>query len=144
MKKSFTVTLARPGRHLISFEAKALQLPGDRGSLGILAGRQPLLTVMEPGVISILEITEHRRLFATTGGFCEMIDNEATLLCDSLITVEELEAEGAAGEKQLQQAQAQPAPPATKNYRRDFTKMSEAEKHAYALTLLRNALIHER
>lgn len=138
MKKSFTVTLARPGRHLISFEAKALQLPGDRGSLGVLAGRQPLLTVMEPGVIIILEITDHRRLFATTGGFCEMIDNEATLLCDSLITVEELEAEDAAGEKQLQQTQA--ATPATKNYRRDFTKMSEAEKRAYALTLLRKAV----
>lgn len=137
MKKSFTVTLARPGRHLISFEAKALQLPGYRGSLGVMAGRQPLLTVMEPGVISILEITDHRRLFATTGGFCEMIDNEATLLCDSLITVEELEAEDTTGEKQLQQTQA--ATPATKNYRRDFTKMSEAEKRAYALTLLRNA-----
>lgn len=135
MKKSFTVTLARPGRHLISFEAKALQLPGDHGSIGIMAGRQPLLTVMEPGVISILEITDHRRLFATTGGFCEMIDNEATLLCDSLITVEELEADAVAGEKQ-----EQPAAPAAKNYRRDFTKMSEAEKHAYALTLLRHAL----
>jgi len=138
MKKSFTVTLARPGRHLISFEAKALQLPGYHGSIGVMAGRQPLLTVMEPGVISILEITDHRRLFATTGGFCEMIDNEATLLCDSLITVEELDAGDKTGEKQLQQAQ--PAAAAAKNYRRDFTKMSEAEKHAYALTLLRHAL----
>ncbi len=142
MKKSFTVTLARPGRHLISFEAKALQLPGYRGSLGIMAGRQPLLTVMEPGVISILEITDHRRLFATTGGFCEMIDNEATLLCDSLISVEELEAEDAPGEQQPQQAQiqTQTSMPATRNYRRDFTKMSEPEKRAYALTLLRHAV----
>ncbi len=135
MKKSFTVTLARPGRHLVSFEAKALQLPGHHGSLGIMAGRQPLLTVMEPGVISILEITDHRRLFATTGGFCEMIDNEATLLCDSLISAEDLETEAATDDKQLQQATA-----ATKNYRRDFTKMSEAEKRAYALTLLRHAM----
>jgi len=144
MKKSFTVTLARPGRHLISLEAKALQLPGHRGSLGVMAGRQPLLTVMEPGVISILEITGHRRLFATTGGFCEMIDNEATLLCDSLITVEELEAEEMAGEKRLQQTQAAPAAPTARNYRRDFTKMSEAEKRAYALTLLRHAIANER
>lgn len=135
MKKSFTVTLARPGRHLVSFEAKALQLPGDRGSLGVMAGRQPMLTVMEPGVISILEITDHRRLFATTGGFCEMIDNEATLLCDSLITVEELEAEEMSGGKQ-----EKPATTAARNYRRNFTKMSEAEKRAYALNLLRHAL----
>ena len=128
MKNTFTVTLARPGRHLLTFEAKALKLPAHKGALGIMAGRQPLLTMLEPGVISILDITDHRLLFGTTGGFCEMINNEATLLCDSLITVEDLDNEPETGSGKV--------------FFRDSTTMSEAEKRTYVMTLLSHARKH--
>ncbi len=127
MKKSFTVVIARPGRHLLTFEAKALKLPAHNGKLGVMAGRQPLLTIMEAGVIEILEITDHRRLFATTGGFCEMIGNEATLLCDSLVTPEDL----------IEETETAPG---AKAFIKDTAHMSEREKRSYVASLLRQRI----
>lgn len=127
MTNVFTVSLVRSGRHTLTFEAKMVKLPGYNGSMGIMAGRQPLLTVMEPGIITILDFIGHRHLFATTGGFCEMQNNEATLLCGSLICPEDLDNE--------------PVNSGEPNYYRDPEKMSEGEKRTYAVALLRHTLL---
>lgn len=102
-----------------------MKLPAHRGSLGIMANRQALLTVMEPGVISITDLADRQVVFGTTGGFCEMSNNEATLLCDSLISVEELGRE-------------EPATSQTP-YLQDFSSMSEIEKRQYVLRLMARA-----
>ena len=47
MKHSFIVNLARPGKHQLTFEAQSMKLPAHQGSLGIMANRQALLTIIE-------------------------------------------------------------------------------------------------
>ena len=86
MSKSFKIAIVRPGKQTLKTECVGLQFPGWNGSIGILAGRQPLLSVMEPGLICITSEKGVKSYFATTGGFAEFQDNVATLLCDTLIT----------------------------------------------------------
>ena len=127
MKNTFTVVLALPGKQLQTFEAKSLRFPGYDGEIGILSGRQPLLTVMNPGIIHILDVANFRFLFGTTGGFCEMLDNKATLLCGALISPEDLGKEP-------------PSPPGKPSYHPDFSLLSEQEKHEYVVALMFRAV----
>lgn len=126
MRKIFKVSLARPGRPLLTFEARSVRIPGHNGALGIMAGRQPLLTTLEPGLISIIDMTDHLLLFGTTGGFCEMHNNEATLLCDSLITPEDIDALTDPVEKP--------------GFHRDHLHMTERQKRDYVIAVLYHAL----
>lgn len=91
MKKTFALYIALPGKQLLAFEAQSVILPSKDGYIGFMASRQPLLATMEPGIISIVTVEGKRLLFGTTGGFAEMLDNQASLLCDSLVEIKDLD-----------------------------------------------------
>ncbi|GAB4270521.1 MAG: hypothetical protein Kow0029_07350 [Candidatus Rifleibacteriota bacterium] len=126
MKNSFSLTIALPAQHLITYETKLLMFPCTDGYMGFMAGRQPLIAAMGPGLIHIVDIGDNDYWLGTTGGFCEMLNNQAILLCDSLIKPEDT--------KKL--------PPAKeKFYRSSARKMSEKEKIRYVTYLLREKLL---
>ncbi len=91
MNHSFSLTISLPARHLLTFEAKQLRFPASDGYVGILANRKPLIASMGPGLLHIVDIADEDYWFATTGGFCEMCDNQAVLLCDSLVCPEDVD-----------------------------------------------------
>lgn len=91
MKNSFSLTIALPAQHLMTFEAKQVRIPASDGYLGIMANRKPLVASLGPGLIHIVNISDEHFWFGTTGGFCEMLNNHAILLCDSLIQPEDAE-----------------------------------------------------
>lgn len=77
----------------------ALTLPGEDGYFGILAHHAPIVAVLREGQVTIRRGS--REEFVTiTGGFVEMSNNVATLLCDELTGLESLEGAktGPAGE----------------------------------------------
>ena len=113
--------------HLLTFEARQVMLPSKKGYIGFMAGRQPLLATMEPGLITIIDIEDHHILFGTTGGFAEMLDNQASLLCDSLIEVKDLDLD----DENL---------PPGKIYTRDTSQMTEKQKCDYVKMLMINRL----
>lgn len=127
MKKTFSVIIALPGKHLQTFEARQIMLPSKNGYVGFMAGRQPLLATMEPGLISIVDVEDHHLLFGTTGGFAEMLDNQASLLCDSLIEVKDLDL-------------TDDSMPTGKIYIKDTANMSEKQKREYVRQLMLNRL----
>ncbi|KAF1079109.1 MAG: hypothetical protein GQF41_4590 [Candidatus Rifleibacterium amylolyticum] len=127
MKKSFALSIALPGKHLLTFEARQVMLPSKNGYVGFMAGRQPLLATMEAGLITIIDIEDHQILFGTTGGFAEMLDNQATLLCDSLIEVKDLKLD-------------EEATTPDKIYIRDTSHMTEKQKREYVKLLMINRL----
>jgi len=126
MKKSFSITIALSGKQLLTYEAKQLTIPSNNGHLGVMAGRQPLLATIEAGIIIITDIEDNRHHFGVTGGFCEMLDNHATLLCDSLISIDEIDMSGPLSDIPV--------------FRRDTARMSEMEKVNYVTTLLHQKL----
>lgn len=124
MRSIFQVSIARPGKHLLTFETKKIRLPTHNGYLGFLANRHPLLTTLDAGIITLVDITDHRIWFGTTGGFCEMFENKATLLCDSLIIPEETDF-----------SKIDITGPV---YRRETLDMSEKEKTTYVMMLMKD------
>lgn len=91
MKKSFSLAIALPAQHLITLEAKQITFPATDGYMGFMASRKPLIAALGPGLIHIVDISDEHHWFGTTGGFCEMMKNEAVLLCDSLIRPQDTE-----------------------------------------------------
>lgn len=130
MKNSFSIAIALPGAQLLTFEAKRLNLPCNNGSLGIMAGRQPLLATIEAGLITIVDIEDQRHLFATTGGFCEMLNNHVNLLCDSLICESQIDLACPSADEVV--------------FNRDAETMNEKEKRAYVSDLFKQKLLKDR
>lgn len=91
MKNTFSLTIALPAQHLLTFEAKRIKFPAIDGYMGFMAKRKPLIAAMGIGLIHIVDVEDEEYWFGTTGGFCEMLDNKAILLCDSLIRPEDAE-----------------------------------------------------
>ncbi|MBU1108664.1 MAG: F0F1 ATP synthase subunit epsilon [Candidatus Riflebacteria bacterium] len=123
MKRTFALTITLPGKHLLTFEARNVVLPSKGGYIGFMAGRQPLLATMEPGLISLVTVEDRYMLFGTTGGFAEMLDNQASLLCDSLIEVKDLDL----SEENV---------PTGKLFNRESINMSETQKREYVKQLM--------
>lgn len=109
MATTFHVQLLTPEREVFAGEAIHLYARGSLGYLGVLAHHAPLLTSLEPGVMSIRlgDGTQHH--FAVTGGFLEVSNNRATVLADAAEPASEIDA--AAAERALAEAHERLARP---------------------------------
>jgi F-type H+-transporting ATPase subunit epsilon len=109
MAAHFHVRLLTPEREVFAGEAQHLYARGSLGYLGVLANHAPLLTSLEPGVMSIRlpgGTVEH---FVVTGGFLEVSANRATVLADAAERASEIDA--AAAEQGLANARRALATP---------------------------------
>jgi F0F1-type ATP synthase epsilon subunit len=122
MKHAIQLGIALPAQHLISVEAKKIRVPLKDGYLGIMAGRKPLISAMIPGLVTVTDINDIELLFATTGGFCEICDSQAILLCDSIVWPKDLEKFSIDFTKPF--------------YHTDTSKMSEKQKIEYIAKML--------
>lgn len=68
--------------------------PGIDGQLGILPHHAPLMTVLQPGEITIRKDGSDNYL-AVTGGFLEMLGNRVSVLADACERSEEIDEERA-------------------------------------------------
>lgn len=122
MNKSLKISVVRPGKQPIKTEGIALQIPSYDGLLGIKPGRQSLLSILNPGIISITSENGQKTLFATSGGFAEVHNDVVSLLCDSIITTKEI--------------------PNTESeqvfYTKDISTMNDSEKRTYLIEMLRS------
>ena len=109
MPNTFHLSILTPERSVYSGEVEYVQVPGSEGYLGVLAHHAPLLTSLEPGVMSIRlgDGTQHH--FAVTGGFLEVSANRATVLADAAEPASEIDA--AAAERALAEAHERLARP---------------------------------
>jgi F-type H+-transporting ATPase subunit epsilon len=55
----------------------------EDGSLGVLSGHAPLVTVIVPGVLGVVLADGTRQSFAVGAGFLEVAGNHARLLVDT-------------------------------------------------------------
>lgn len=87
---SLTLEIVTAERIVYSEEVDTLVAPGIEGELGILPNHSPLLTVMQPGEIRVDKDGEETYI-AVSGGFLEVIGNEATILADTAERSEEID-----------------------------------------------------
>jgi F-type H+-transporting ATPase subunit epsilon len=98
MARTFSVEVLTPERVLFSSDqVVSLTVPAWEGSLGIMAFHAPLVAALRTGVITIKLANGDEERIATTGGFMEVADNRAVILCDIAELDHEIDVERARG-----------------------------------------------
>jgi F-type H+-transporting ATPase subunit epsilon len=83
MARTFTVEVVTPERVLFSSDqVVSLTAPGWEGSFGVMALHAPMVVASRTGVITLKLADGEEVRIATTGGFFEVADNRAVILCD--------------------------------------------------------------
>ena len=81
-------------RLVSSEQIDVLVAPGVEGELAVLAHHAPLLTVLKPGEIRILNDGEESDI-AVSGGFMEVMPDKVTILADTAERADEIDEERA-------------------------------------------------
>lgn len=79
---ALTVSIVGPDRTFWSGEASTVSVPAADGELGILAGRQPVLTVLTPGTVRITETGGPGAEVEILGGFASVDDDVVMIVVD--------------------------------------------------------------
>ena len=75
---------------LFEGEAKMVVMDGQEGQLGIVKGHSPLLAVLKPGPVRMIQ-EEGEEVFFTNGGFAEVQPENITILVDSAVRADALD-----------------------------------------------------
>jgi len=96
MAKSFKVSIITPEKTAFESEAVSVILPGTAGYLGIWANHAPLVTGIQPGVVSIKDKEGGSiKYMSVAGGFVEVSHNQVNIMSDSCELAEEIDIERA-------------------------------------------------
>jgi F-type H+-transporting ATPase subunit epsilon len=87
----FTYEIVSPENLASRGKAKMVVLPGAEGRLGLLENHAPIVSTLDPGIVTIYSDanTINAELFVS-GGFVSMIDNVCSILVDEVLTLTEL------------------------------------------------------
>jgi len=98
-----TVEIVTPERRLLSVQADEAIVPGGAGLFGIRPGHTPVLSVIEPGAMTVREGTSQQVWFVA-GGFVEVLDDRVRVLADQAEPAGNIDAEAA--RRRMEEAQA--------------------------------------
>ncbi|MDA9558075.1 F0F1 ATP synthase subunit epsilon [Vibrio sp.] len=79
-------------KKLFSGRVETFQVTGSEGELGIYHGHTPLLTAIQPGMVRIVQSQGQEEYIYVSGGIVEVQPGTATVLADTAIRGEELDA----------------------------------------------------
>lgn len=82
MEKTFILEIVTPIRVVCTEEAVHVKAPGVAGYFGVMHNHAPFLTALKIGVIEV-RMPAGMRYYATSGGFCEVMDNRMKLLVET-------------------------------------------------------------
>lgn len=86
----FQVTLVSPEQLLYADEVNQVDLPGAEGDLGVLAGHAPIVTMLRPGIATLIT-DDARESFVLLGGLAEFSSGQLTILAETASPVREFD-----------------------------------------------------
>src|SRR5210317_1217004 len=87
----FKLSIVTPEKIFFEDEVNSLIVPGSEGYLGVLSNHAPLITALKSGEIDIKDKDNNDLILAVTGGFLEVSNNQASLLCDAAEFVDDID-----------------------------------------------------
>ena len=87
---TFHFDLVSPERMVFSGEVEHVVVPGSEGEFGVLAHHAPFVSMLRPGILSILGPGTPQRI-VVGGGFAEVAPEGLTVLADLAVPVEEFD-----------------------------------------------------
>lgn len=91
MAGTFQLQLVTPEHVLVDEQVTTVEIPGRGGYFGVLAGHAPLLSALDPGILTI-ESGGPDREFFIDGGFVEVCDNHVRVLADHALRKQDVQA----------------------------------------------------
>lgn len=83
-KKTFQLNVTTPEQVFFEGPVSSVVVPGGLGSLGVLANHAPLITTLVPGRLVITSAEGEKRTLSIGPGFLDVLNNEATLLTETV------------------------------------------------------------
>ncbi|MFT5161535.1 MAG: F-type H+-transporting ATPase subunit epsilon [Alteromonadaceae bacterium] len=80
---------------IFSGRVESIQVSGSEGDLGINPGHAPLLTALKPGMVRIVKQHGEELVIYVAGGILEIQPHKVSVLADSAIRGEDLDASAA-------------------------------------------------
>ena len=91
MMATFHFELVSPEKLVFTGEVTQVDVPGETGEFGVLAGHAPYVATLKPGVLTIYEDGGAQRI-VVRGGFAEVGPTGLTVLAEQAMPVAELDA----------------------------------------------------
>jgi F-type H+-transporting ATPase subunit epsilon len=119
------LTVVTPEKKVLETEAEEVQLPGERGYLGILPGHAALITLLKTGILSYRDGASAGAL-AISAGFAEVLNDLVTVLADLADDAGEIDVAAAQAERAKAEEEMKTAGADTLDAIRGRLELSEA------------------
>jgi F-type H+-transporting ATPase subunit epsilon len=126
MAKTIRVDIVSPSGSVFRGEATGVRAPGVEGSFEVLYNHAPMIAAFEVGPLFVTSGSGDKIVFATSGGFLEVLDNQVTVLAETAEPSSDIDVERAREAQERAEAALKLAPPA------------DREKYEAALERARN------
>ena len=89
------VDIVSPTGSVFKGRARGVRAPGVEGSFEVRFNHAPMIAAFDVGPIIVTTASGDRVVFATTGGFLEVLDNRVTVLAETAEPATEIDVERA-------------------------------------------------
>ena len=89
---AFPFELVSPERLLFTGEVESVVVPGSEGELTVLKDHAPLMTTLKPGIVTVTEAGGRSQRLFVRGGFADVAPTGLTILAESSVPVDQLDA----------------------------------------------------
>ena len=89
---AFPFELVSPERLLFTGEVESVVVPGSEGELTVLKDHAPLMTTLKPGIVTVTEAGGRAQRLFVRGGFADVAPTGLTILAESSVPVDQLDA----------------------------------------------------
>jgi F-type H+-transporting ATPase subunit epsilon len=94
MDKAYLLEIVTPIKVVFKDQVIHVKAPGVAGYFGVLYNHAPFLTALTLGVIEVIT-PSGKKNFSTSGGFCEVMENQMRILVETCESVDEIDVERA-------------------------------------------------
>ena len=94
-EKTFKLQIVTPNKVVYQDQASSLSAPGTQGGFQILYNHAPFISTIDIGEIKVKNASGKDALFATSGGFVEVKNNDILVLAETAEPAGEIDVERA-------------------------------------------------
>lgn len=96
MAEAFKFELVSPERLLVSEDVQEVVVPGQEGYFTVLSNHAPLMATLQPGVVEVKTAGGSEERYCVFGGFVDIMPESCTLLAESAVNVNDINADDVA------------------------------------------------
>ncbi|MBC7768963.1 MAG: F0F1 ATP synthase subunit epsilon [Phycisphaerales bacterium] len=90
MAEKLHFALVSPERELFNGDVDHVVVPGSEGEFGVLPNHAPVMSVIKPGALKVLNDGGERRIFVN-GGFADVTPEGLTVLAEEAVDLADIE-----------------------------------------------------